>query len=48
MHYSGLSVCRLKVNGLGTYLLSHYLHRVDQLLFTILEVAADWHELVIP
>jgi len=34
--------------GLGTCYSAAYMSRLEQQLFTISEVAADWHELMIP
>jgi len=48
----GISVCPLrkskKVKGLGTCYRLALITRLEQQRFTISEVAADWHELMIP
>jgi len=39
---------KVKLKGQGTYYTITYLHTRDQQRCTISEVAADWHELMIP
>jgi len=39
---------KIKGKGLGTCYIAAYMSRLKQQRFTISEVAADWHELMIP